>query len=195
MKSFNSTEEYLDNHPEWQECLMLLRDVLLELDVEEEIKWGAPVYTVKGKNIIGLGAFKSYIGIWFFQGSFLSDPEKVLINVQKGVTKSMRQWRFQSMDEMDIPLIRSYALEAIENEWKGLRVKLVKKELVIPQELQSVLKGNDALNKAFYSFKSGKQKEFAEYIIDAKKPQTKIKRIEKIIALIGNGIGLNNKHH
>jgi uncharacterized protein YdeI (YjbR/CyaY-like superfamily) len=195
MKSFNNTEEYLDNHPEWQECLMLLRDVLLELDVEEEIKWGAPVYTVKGKNIIGLGAFKSYIGIWFFQGSFLSDPEKVLINAQKGVTKSMRQWRFQSMDEMDIPLIRSYALEAIENERKGLRIKLVKKELVIPKELQSVLKANDALNNAFYSFKSGKQKEFAEYIIDAKKPQTKIKRLEKIIALIENGIGLNDKRN
>ena len=46
------------------------------------IKWGAPKYVYKNKNIVGLAAFKNYCGLWFFQGGLLKDDHKVLMNAQ-----------------------------------------------------------------------------------------------------------------
>jgi uncharacterized protein YdeI (YjbR/CyaY-like superfamily) len=59
-----------------------------------------PVYALKGKNVAGFSAFKSWAGIWFFQGVFLKDEKGVLINAQEGTTKGLRQWRFKSAGEI-----------------------------------------------------------------------------------------------
>ena len=56
--------------------------------------------------MIGIGACKSYSGIWFFNGVFLKDKQKKLINAQEGVTKALRQWRFSSVDEIEPELIK-----------------------------------------------------------------------------------------
>jgi len=63
---------YINDKNTWTQELNLLRSVLLEVGFEETVKWGAPVYTHKGKNIVGLSAFKNYCGLWFFQGSFFN---------------------------------------------------------------------------------------------------------------------------
>ena len=68
--------------------------------LEETVKWGGPVYVADGKNIVGLGAFKSYFALWFFQGALLADQEKVLVNAQEGRTKALRQWRFENKREI-----------------------------------------------------------------------------------------------
>lgn len=44
----------------------------------------------------------------------LQDEKKVLINTQEGVTKSMRQWRFTSKEEIDEKTILQYSEEAIQ---------------------------------------------------------------------------------
>ena len=52
-------------------------------------------------------------------------------------------------------------------------------------------------NKLFTSFKaltSGRQKEYIEYIDEAKQEKTKISRIEKIKPMIMEGKGLNDKY-
>ena len=59
------------------------------------------VYVYKNKSIIGLSAFRNYFGFWFFQGAFLNDYKKILVNVQEGKTKAMRQWRFHKIGEID----------------------------------------------------------------------------------------------
>ena len=59
---------YIEKKQQWKLELELLRKVVLACDLEETIKWGAPVYMSNGKNILGLSAFKNYVGLWFFQG-------------------------------------------------------------------------------------------------------------------------------
>ncbi|NJO87983.1 MAG: DUF1801 domain-containing protein, partial [Chloroflexia bacterium] len=98
MKYSKSIEEYIENNPQWGKELTQLISIVRETGLEETIKWGAPTYTFNGKNIVGLGAFKSYVGLWFHQGALLADPEKKLINAQEGTTKALRQWRFNSME-------------------------------------------------------------------------------------------------
>ncbi|MDO6744012.1 DUF1801 domain-containing protein [Tenacibaculum soleae] len=67
--------DYIQKNDKWTQELTLLRSVLLGLKLEEAIKWKAPVYVHKEKNIVGLSAFKNYCGLWFFQGSFLVDDK------------------------------------------------------------------------------------------------------------------------
>lgn len=188
--------EYINDKNKWTQELILLRSVLLALPLEETIKWGAPVYVYKGKNILGLSAFKNYCGLWFFQGHFLKDESNLLVNAQEEKTKAMRQWRFESVEDINTNLVKAYVLEAINNSEKGLEIKPQKNKqpLIIPPELESKLKGNDNLTEKFNEFTLSKQREFAEYISSAKRDTTKITRLEKIIPMIINGIGLNDKY-
>lgn len=188
--------QYILDKSNWTQELNLLRSVFMDLPVEEAIKWGAPVYVHKGKNIVGLSAFKNYCGLWFFQGSFLVDKEKVLVNAQEGKTQAMRQWRFNQLDEINIDLIKEYVLEAIKNSEEGRELKPKKntKPLIIPKELQLELDKNDRLKETFNEFTLSKQREFTNYISEAKRVATKEKRLEKIIPMILNKVGLYDKY-
>ena len=73
-------EQYIEKKTEWQDELKSLRIVMLKSGMEETVKWGIPTYTVNGKNVAGLAAFKNHVAVWFFNGVFLKDKEKVLIN-------------------------------------------------------------------------------------------------------------------
>lgn len=188
--------EYINDKNTWTQELNLLRSVLLELGFEETVKWGAPVYVHKGKNIVGLSAFKNYCGLWFFQGSFLIDEQKKLVNAQEGKTQAMRQWRFYKVEDIQPDLVKQYALEAIKNseEGKELKVKKNTKPLSIPDELQLEFDKNERLKEAFNVFSLSKQREFSDYISEAKREATKQKRLEKIIPMILNGVGLYDKY-
>ena len=62
MKRYKTPEEYIANNKDWQQALILLRDILLSTQMTETIKWGVPVYTFERKNIVGIAGFKSYAG-------------------------------------------------------------------------------------------------------------------------------------
>ncbi|WP_300485267.1 DUF1801 domain-containing protein [Flavobacterium sp.] len=183
-----------DKVNQWEEELDYLKTILLQTELVETTKWGGPTYTYNGKNVLGIGGFKSYVGIWFFNGIFLKDPHKVLVNAQEGVTKALRQWRFQSKADMDEKLILQYVQEAIANEKAGIHFKPEKKEALQSEYLQQQLAQDSNLQNAFSQFTPYKQKEFIEYIATAKQEKTKLSRFEKIKPLILAGIGLNDKY-
>jgi uncharacterized protein YdeI (YjbR/CyaY-like superfamily) len=101
MKSFKTVEEYILNVTDGREILMVLRELVKCTELKETVKWGIPVYTINDKNVVGMAGFKSYVGLWFYNGSFLNDEVGVLINASEGVTKALRQWRFTWVDEID----------------------------------------------------------------------------------------------
>ncbi len=189
-----SVEEYLDKNPDHRVALDRLRSIVLKTELVETVKWGIPTYTINKKNVLGLGAFKAYTGIWFFNGSFLKDHANKLINAQDGKTKGMRQWRFNTMDEIDEPLILEYLKEAIQNQKDGKEVKPEKKPLVIPDELNEALASDANLSEIFDELSLTNKREFVEFIADAKREETKQKRLEKIIPMILEGVGLNDKY-
>lgn len=159
-------------------------------------KWGGPVYTINKKNVVGIGGFKSYVGIWFFNGVFLKDEKKVLVNANEGVTKALRQWRFESKEAIlkNEKAILQYMNEAIANEKAGITLKPEKKEEIVSDLLQAEFKADAKLKAAFENFTPYKQREFLEYVESAKQEKTKLTRIEKIKRIILSGIGLNDKY-
>ena len=82
------------------------------------MKWGGIVYTYNNKNVLGIGGFKSYFGLWFFNGVFLKDSLNILVSGNE-TTKALRQWRFNSFEELDEKKILEYISEAIELEKEG----------------------------------------------------------------------------
>ena len=161
---------------QWNEELEFLKSIVAKANLFEDIKWGGPVYSYNGKNILGIGGFKSYFGIWFFNGVFLKDEQKLLINAQEGTTKSMRQMRFNSINEIDEKVILQYIKEAISIEEKVLTVKSTKKKSIQSDLLNEACNLNDNLKNAFNEFKPYKQSEFIEYIESAKQEKTKLIR-------------------
>ena len=183
---------YTKAHP-FREGINFLREIALKTEAEEHFKWSIPVYTLNNKNVFGICKFKNHFGVWFFNGVFLKDPKKVLENAQDGKTKGMRHWKFQSLDEVDEKIVLGYMKEALDNQKKGLEIKAEKtKEIEIPELLQSKLDSDSVLKSSFENFTPYKQKEFCEYIAEAKQEKTKLRRLEKILPMIKDGVGLND---
>jgi len=193
MKKTTSVDEYIDNADRWRAGLRELRRLLLASGLEESVKWGAPCYIRAGKNVVGLGAFKSYFGLWFYQGTLIPDPQGVLVNAQKGKTKALRQWRFTD-ESIDADAVSSYLEAAIELQDRGEFVAPERgRPIVIPPELEDALVGDSEAEAAFAVLSPGKRREYADHVADAKRADTKNSRIEKILPMIRSGVGLHDK--
>ncbi len=186
---------YINKQITYVEELSRLRTIFLSLPLEESLKWGVPYYTYRGKNIVGMAAFKQYVGLWFVQGVFLKDRHNLLVNAQEGTTRGLRQWRFSKETPLDIAQVKEYVLEAIENCKQGKEIKaIVKTGLEIPDELQVFLEKDGLLLAAFERFTIAKRREFALHVAAAKQAATKQKRITAMIPLILRGESLYAKY-
>jgi uncharacterized protein YdeI (YjbR/CyaY-like superfamily) len=195
MKAYKTVDEYILNAQFGREILIVLREILCSTELTETVKWGGPVYTINDKNVVGLGSFKSYAGMWFYQGVFLNDEASVLINAQEGTTKALRQWRFTTVDEIDEKLVLQYVGEAIQNAKNGKELKPDRdKKLVITEELQAAFDNDKNLENAFLGFTPGCKREFAGYVAEAKRTETRKSRVLKIIPMILEKRGLNDKY-
>jgi uncharacterized protein YdeI (YjbR/CyaY-like superfamily) len=181
---------------QWSEELETLKSIVAQTELVETNKWGGCVYVLENKNVIGVGGFKNFFTLWFFNGVFLKDENKHLVNANEGVTKSLRQWRFTSKEEINEAEVLAYIQEAIENEKQGRIIKpeKAKTEVAIPAIFQKELNVNPTLEEAFLKFSPYKQREFLEYLETAKREETKLSRIEKIKPMILDNIGLNDKY-
>ena len=187
---------YIDQHEQFSELLNVLRSIIKKHPFEETVKWGMPTYVFDKKNLIGIGAFKKHVGLWFFQGALLEDKAQILHNAQEAKTKAMRQVHFKKISEIDPVVLHRYLEETIENQKNGLTVQISKpvKKVILPDDLSNYLEKHAALSVSFSRLTPGRQKEYAEYISSAKRAQTKIDRLKKITPLINEGIGLNDKY-
>ncbi|SNR82204.1 YdeI family protein [Flavobacterium sp. ov086] len=194
MEPDSDKKHFWDKINNWEEELLFLKSIIDKTELIETIKWGGPIYVYDKKNVIGIGGFKNYFAIWFLNGVFLKDEKKRLINAQEDKTKSLRQWRFTSKEEVNEKEVLAYINEAIENEKQGKVIKATKKEAIVSELLQKEMDKNPALAEAFQKFAPYKQYEFLEYIETAKQEKTKLTRIEKVIPMILENIGLNDKY-
>lgn len=176
----------------WEKEIELLKSIINKTPLVETTKWGGIVYTFNDKNVLGIGGFKSYFGLWFFNGVFLKDKLNVLVSGGE-TTKALRQWRFNSAEEINEKKVLEYINEAIELEKQGKVHKAEKSPLVASDFFNGFLV-TEKLSSAFEKFTLTKKKEFVEYIDTAKQEKTKLTRLEKIKPMILEGIGLNDKY-
>lgn len=178
----------------WQEAFAELRELALASGLTEELKWGHPCYTLKGKNVFLIHGFKDYCAVLFHKGVLLKDKAGLLVqqtaNVQGG-----RQLRFTSLREVEKlgGTIKAYMQEAVEVERKGLKVPMKKTaEFHTPEEFAQALEEMPGLKKAFNALTPGRQRGYLLYFGSAKQSKTRQARIEKHVDRILEGKGLDD---
>lgn len=177
----------------WKLELQALRQIALNSGLTEELKWKQPCYTINGKNIIIISAFKESCIIGFMKGVLMKDTERIL-EMPGENSNSSKFIRFKNIDRI-IELentITEYIKEAIEIEQSG--VKIISKKVEdypMPEELNQEFKSDIAFKNAFYSLTPGRQKAYLIYYSSAKQSATKISRIQKTKEAIFNGKGMN----
>jgi uncharacterized protein YdeI (YjbR/CyaY-like superfamily) len=185
---------YFDKESKWQKEIIKLRKIVLECQVNEELKWGCPCYTFQNNNVVLIHTFKEYCALLFFKGALLGDPENILIQQSKNV-QAARQIRFTNVKEI-IPLknmLKAYIYEAIEIEKSGLKVELKKtEEFDMPDEFKNELKATPSLKTAFNNLTPGRQRAYLLYFSAPKQSKTRLSRIEKYKLNILKGKGLND---
>lgn len=187
-------DDFIGNAEKWQEEYKLLRKIVLDSPLEEDLKWGVPCYTLNHKNVVLIHGFKEYCGMLFVKGALLPDPAGILIqqteNVQAG-----RQVRFtnkQQIIEME-PALKAMIRDAIEAEKSDLKVTYKKTvEFKMPVEFQKILDETPALKSAFSALTPGRQRAYLLHFSAPKQSATRVSRIEKCMPQILAGKGLND---
>lgn len=90
--------------------------------------------------------------------------------------------------------IRKYLKAAIATERARLKIVVVPRELEIPSIMNQALEEDKALGQAFRVMRRSDQIDFAEYISSAKRVDTKVRRLAKIIDMIMIGEALHDKY-
>jgi uncharacterized protein YdeI (YjbR/CyaY-like superfamily) len=179
----------------WQEEYGLLRSIILDTGLTEELKWGCPCYTFEGKNVVLIHGFKEYCAILFMKGALIQDPKGILIQQTENV-QSARQVRFTGAKEITKlkTTLKTYVKNAIEIERAGLTVELKRtEEYTIPEEFQSRLDKDANLKKAFNSLTPGRQRAYLYHFSQAKQSKTRDARVEKYIPQILDGKGIDDE--
>ena len=90
---------FLSKAPRWQEEMTKLRQIALDCQLTEDIKWGKPCYTYNDSNVIIIHGFKEYCALLFLKGALLADSEKILLQQTENV-QAARQIRFTNLQDI-----------------------------------------------------------------------------------------------
>lgn len=185
-------DAFIQRQDKWQDEIKLLRSIISECNLDEEIKWGKPCYTFEGANIVLIQPFKETVSLAYMKGGLLKDPHHILETIGQSVEGKV--FRFKSVDDINEvkEYIIEYIYEAIENEKLGLKFeKKPAVELPIPPELTEIFNDNEEFKEAFYRLTPGRQKSYLFHFNGAKQSKTVISRIEKCMDKIYDGKGFN----
>ena len=178
----------------WHDEFEKLREIVLDCQLTEELKWGVPCYTFQDSNIVLIHGFKEYCALLFIKGVLLKDERGILItqteNVQAG-----RQIRFTDIGEIVAmeTVLKDYINEAIEVEKSGVEVNLKKNaDYIIPEELKNKFEEMPSLKTAFEGLTPGRQRGYILHFSEPKQSKTREARVEKYMPQILKGKGLND---
>ncbi len=175
----------------WKKEIETLRAILQETKLEEDFKWSKPCYSFDGNNIAIIQPLKDFLGMMFFKGALMADPESVLVDNGPN-SQAARRLEFRSVQEITKmkSTIKAYIKAAIEIEKSGLKVEFKKKPEAIPEELSETFTKRPPLKKAFDALTPGRRRAYILHFNGAKQSKTRLSRIEKCIPRILAGRGM-----
>jgi uncharacterized protein YdeI (YjbR/CyaY-like superfamily) len=187
-------DEYLSKAVKWKEEFEKLREIILDCELTEELKWRLPCYTYQNSNLAIIQGFKEYCALMFFKGALLKDTNGILIKPGEN-SQAQSQIRFTNVQEIVEmkPIIKAYIHEAMEVEKAGTEVIFKKTtDYNIPEELQYKFDEMPELKTAFEALTPGRQSAYLLYFSQPKQSKTRDSRIEKSIQQILDGKGLKD---
>ncbi len=155
--------------------------------VEETIKWNSPFFEHKGILLATL-AFKRHCALIFWKGRlFLSKGQKTKLR------------HLTSMSELPgDKILAGYIRKAVELNEAGIKTPRpkpkTKKAVIVPDYFLTALKQNKKALATFGHFSPSHKREYVQWIIEAKREETRAKRIKAAVQLMANGKSRNWKY-
>jgi uncharacterized protein YdeI (YjbR/CyaY-like superfamily) len=157
---------------------------------EETIKWGMPHFTHCGKNVAGMAAFKAHC-------SFVIHGEG-----RQGGDAGMGQFgKIASLDQRPEDgaiaegLRQAAARIATQGSATTPRAKAAPKPpIAMPGDFADALAGNPTAQAAFDGFAPSHRREYLEWITEAKREETRAKRIAQSLEWLAEGKKRNWKY-
>lgn len=164
-------------------------------DTVEEMKWSFPHFSYKGM-LCSMASFKAHCAFGFWKGALVIPDGKGGAMGDLGKIASIK----------DLPSkkdLTAYIKKAMKLNDEGVQAPHVAKArakakvarpLVIPPELTAALKKNRKALAVFEAFPPSHKREYAEWIAEAKREETKAKRLAQAVEMIAEGKGRNWKY-
>ncbi|MCB0795205.1 MAG: YdeI/OmpD-associated family protein [Flavobacteriales bacterium] len=190
---------YIGEQDDWKRQIMVrVRQLVHKCDerVEETWRWNGPHFDVNG-IMLGMSAHKSFVSVWFHKGSLIKDPKGLFERVEKGSDKGMRVVKFKEGEGLPEAALTALIRSAIALNDKGLKLSDVKprrKALDVPAELSAAINKDPVAGSHWKGMTYSGRKEFVEWIADAKKEETRKRRIAQAFQMIREGRGRNDKY-
>lgn len=162
-------------------------------EVVETIKWGMPSFTHGGKILAHMAAFKQHCALGFWQGRQLLDSEKS--------SEAMGQFgRLTALADLpskrELTQLVKRAKALIDEGVKPVRAARTspRPPPEVPADLAAGLAGNAAAGQHFKAFPPSAQREYVEWIVEAKRPDTRSRRLAQAIEWLAEGKARNWKY-
>jgi uncharacterized protein YdeI (YjbR/CyaY-like superfamily) len=163
-----------------------LRAVIHEAcpDCEETLKWSMPSFLHKGKILAGMAAFKAHATFHFWYDSMLSPQDKD--------DSAMGQFgRLTSTGDLParaklLDLTRK-SMALIEAGTKPPRALAKKADFTVPQEMRAAIAAVPAAKAVFDGFPPSAQREYVEWVTEAKREETRVKRLAQTVQWLAEG--------
>lgn len=162
-------------------------------DTEETLKWSMPTFTYKGKILCGMASFKEHatFGFWYRGAAGDTGGKDYDAMGQFGRMTSVK----------DLPAKREFAqmvktaMAFIDSGAKAPPREKRKKPLVEPPDyFLAALKKNKKALATFEAFSPSNQREYVEWITEAKGEDTRARRLAQAIEWMAEGKARNWKY-
>ena len=166
--------------------------------VVEAMKWSMPFFVYKGVILGNMAAFKAHcsFGLW--------GTEVVGVLRGEGVAQGGRMGSFGKITSVkDLPArkklvefvkLAAKAIDDGERTKAWSRPKVAKMEAVVPEALAVALKKNKVAAKSFAAMPPGCKREYCQWIDEAKREETREKRVATAVEWIAEGKARNWKY-
>ena len=159
-------------------------------DVEETIKWNSPFFEHKG-IICFMAAFKKHCAFGFWKGSLIFGAK------HKGAMGHFG--RITSISDLpNAKTLAGYIRKAAKLNKAGVKKSRprsrAKQKLIVPADLKAALQKNARARKTFENFSYSQRKEYVQWITDAKRDETRKRRLQTAIQWLAQGKPQNWKY-
>ena len=191
-------DEYVAHSaPFAQPILRHLRELVHEgcPGVTETIKWSRPFFEYRGAILCNMSAFKEHctFGFWGSEIGAVLREAKALGGEGMGSFGRLTSVKDLPSDKQLLGWIRQAGAFIDSGEYTSpiaARRKVVKAEqsaVAPPAEFILALQKSEKAGAVFAAFSPSCKREYVEWIVDAKRPETRDKRIAAAIELIEHG--------
>jgi uncharacterized protein YdeI (YjbR/CyaY-like superfamily) len=163
---------------------------------EETIKWGFPHFMYGGAILCGMAAFKQHCAIDFRLGELMEiEPKNGKAMGQLGRIAALRDLpsdrRFTALVKHAVELADSGAKRPSAQRARGAA-----RALALPDDLLAALnpRKNARARAAFDALSPSHRNEYVEWITEAKRPETRARRIATTLEWLAEGKSRNWKY-